>query len=469
MTEVRTRFAPSPTGMLHLGGAHTALYCWLFARHYEGEFILRIEDTDVERSTPENIRIILDGLSWLGFDWDEGPYYQSRRMDLYRGAVEKCLAGGRAYRCVCTAEELDAKREAAKARKEKYLYDRVCREKNLGPDCGPHVVRLKMPPDGVTVIEDVIKGRVEYPNEELDDWIIARTDGTPVYNFSVVVDDADMCITHVIRGDDHLNNTPKQIELYKALGHPLPVFAHVPLIHGQDGAKLSKRHGATSVTEYRELGFLPIGVRNYLARLGWAHGDQEIFTDDELIRHFSLEHLSKSASAFDMEKFYWVNAQHMRKTPPEKLAPMLIPFLAARGYEVREGPWLNRMIEIFLERKRSLVEIAESCSYFFKDDFEYDEKAAKKFLQPGILAPMEALREALTAAEPFDEAQLGRAFDGVCGKFGIALGDIAQPVRVAVTGGPVSPGIHEVLALLGGEKTIRRIDRALEFIRGPES
>jgi glutamyl-tRNA synthetase len=468
MTEVRTRFAPSPTGKLHIGGVHTALYCWLFARRHGGKFILRIEDTDRDRSTEENVQVILDGLRWMGLDWDEGPFFQSERMDLYKSAVQKCLAGGFAYRCTCTPAELDAKRERAQAEKRKFLYDGTCREKNLGSDCGPHAVRFRMPREGKTTIEDRVKGTIEYPNEEMDDWIIARSDGTPVYNFCVVVDDADMGITHVIRGDDHVNNTPKQIHVYRALGHALPVFAHVPLIHGPDGSKLSKRHGAVSITEYREMGFLPDAVRNYLARLGWAHGDQEIFTDEELIRWFDLGDLSKSASIFDMEKFLWTNSVHMRQKKPAELAPLLIPFLKARGYEAMEGPWLNKLIENFLERKRTLAEIADSCSYFFVDDFQYEEKAARKFLRPESVKPLSDLRTLLAGTEPFEEAAIGRAFETVCGKHGLQLGAVAQPVRVAVTGGSASPGIFEVLALVGKERTLKRLDRALAFIRGHE-
>lgn len=465
MLKVRTRFAPSPTGKLHLGGIHTALYCWLYAKRFNGEFILRIEDTDRERSTRENIDVILNGMKWIGLDWDEGPFLQSDRMELYKKAIDKCLEAGHAYRCNCNPEEIAVKREQAIADKRTYLYDRTCREKNLGPDCGSHVIRFKMPNEGVTIIDDLIQGEVEYPNSEMDDWIIARNDGSPTYNFCVVIDDADMKISHVIRGDDHLNNTPKQLHVYKALGYETPRFAHMPLMHGNDGTKLSKRHGATSIVEYEKQGFLPGAVRNYLARLGWSHGDQEIFNDEEMIRHFDIEDIGKSASILDPEKFLWVNSQHMKNMPTEKLAVHLMPFMKERGYQIEEGPWLNKLITVFVERARSLVELADICSYVFNDDIEYEEKPAKKFLRPVVLDPMIVLRESLANLESLNEQNLAEVFTVTCEKFEIKLGKIAQPVRVAATGGSASPGIFETLELIGKDKVIKRIDKAIEFIR----
>ena len=465
MTLVRTRFAPSPTGKLHLGGIHTALYCWLYARRFEGQFVLRVEDTDRERSTKENIDVILNGMKWMGLDWDEGPFLQSDRMEIYKAAIDKCLENGLAYRCNCNPDDLAAKREKAKAEKRTYLYDRTCREKNLGPDCGPHVIRFIMPIEGITVIDDLIQGKVEYPNSEMDDWIIARTDGSPTYNFCVVVDDSDMKISHVIRGDDHLNNTPKQLHVYEALGYETPLFAHMPLMHGHDGAKLSKRHGATSVVEYEKQGFLPSAVRNYLARLGWSLGDQEIFTDEEMIRNFDIADLGKSPSILDPEKFLWVNSQHMKNLPSEQLATLLLPFLKERGYSVDEGLFLTKLTSVFVERARSLVELADICSYIFNDDFEYQEKPAKKFLRPVVLDPMIALRESLEGIEPFKEENLAEAFTKTCEQFEIKLGKIAQPVRVAVTGGSASPGIYEILEMIGKDRVLSRIDRAIEFIR----
>ncbi len=467
MTHIRTRFAPSPTGKLHLGSAHTALYCWLYARRFDGEFILRIEDTDRERSTKENVDVILDGMEWLELKFEEGPFYQTERLDEYKKAIDLVLAKGMAYRCTCKAEDLAAKREKAIAEKRTYLYDRTCRDANHGPDCGSHVIRFKMPIGGQTTISDMIKGSRSFPNSELDDWIIARTDGSPTYNFCVVVDDADMKISHVIRGDDHLNNLFKQVHVYAALGCELPVFAHMSLIHGQDGAKLSKRHGATSVTAYRDMGYLPIAVRNYLARLGWAHGDQEIFSDEEMIEHFDPSELSKSYSTFDMEKFRWVNEQHMRNMDPAELAKFLMPFLLERGYKVEEGPWLNKMIENFTGRTSTLVEIADWVKFLFidDDDLEYDAKAAKKNLRPVALEPIVAFRDELEKLENFDEASIAPVMDSVLAKFDIKLGKLAQPVRVAVTGAGNSPGIHETLALLGRERTLARIDKAIVFIK----
>lgn len=465
MTLVRTRFAPSPTGKLHLGGIHTALYCWLYARRFEGQFVLRVEDTDRERSTKENIDVILNGMKWMGLDWDEGPFLQSDRMEIYKAAIDKCLENGLAYRCNCNPDDLAAKREKAKTEKRTYLYDRTCREKNLGPDCGPHVIRFIMPIEGITVIDDLIQGKVEYPNSEMDDWIIARTDGSPTYNFCVVVDDSDMKISHVIRGDDHLNNTPKQLHVYEALGYETPLFAHMPLMHGHDGAKLSKRHGATSVVEYEKQGFLPSAVRNYLARLGWSLGDQEIFTDEEMIRNFDIADLGKSPSILDPEKFLWVNSQHMKNLPSEQLATLLLPFLKERGYSVDEGLFLTKLTSVFVERARSLVELADICSYIFNDNFEYQEKPAKKFLRPVVLDPMIALRESLEGIDPFNEEYLAEAFTKTCEQFEIKLGKIAQPVRVAVTGGSASPGIYEILEMIGKDRVLSRIDRAIEFIR----
>jgi glutamyl-tRNA synthetase len=462
---VRTRFAPSPTGKLHLGSAHTALYCWLYARRHGGQFVLRIEDTDRERSTEENVEAIFDGLNWLELDWDEGPFFQSKRTDSYLTAIQQLLDSGDAYRCTCTADELDAKRQQAIADKRTYLYDRTCREANHGPDCGPHVVRFKMPTDGDTRFDDMIKGPARFPNNGLDDWIIARTDGSPTYNFTVVIDDSEMEISHVLRGDDHFTNTFKQVNVYSALGKPLPKFAHMPLMHGKGGGKLSKRHGATSVIDYKDMGFLPIAVRNYLARLGWAHGDQEIFSNEELIQHFDIADIGASASTFDPEKFEWVNSQHMKQIPIETLAEMTIPFYETLGLKAEPGPWLNKVAELYVERGRTLVEVAEKSAQFFQEDVELDPKAAKKFLRPVVLEPLLAVRDGLAALNEFEKEPVEKVFSDTCEKFEIKLGKVAQPVRVAVTGTSVSPGIHETLALLGKNRTLDRLDAAIEFIR----
>jgi len=464
MSAVRTRFAPSPTGRLHLGNAHTALYCWLYARRHKGQFVLRIEDTDIERSTKENVQVILDGLTWLGLDWDEGPIFQTERMDVYKEAIEKCIANGWAYRCTCKAEDLEEKRQKAKEEKRTYIYDGTCREKNHGPDCGPHVIRFKMPQEGFSEFTDRIKGTVRFPNNELNDWIISRTDGTPTYNFCVVLDDAQMKISHVIRGDDHLNNTFKQLYVYKALGYELPEFAHMPLIHGKDGGKLKKRHGATSVVDYRDLGFLPVAMRNYLARLGWGHGDQEIFTDEEMISLFDIDDVGKSPSIFDMEKFLWINAQHMRAMPHDVVAGLVLPFLKEKGFEVEQGPMLTKLVDNYIERSSTLKEMAEMCFYIFAEDVEYQEKDAKKHLRPVALEPLKAIREALDSVDPWQDENIHEAFDQVCGKLELKLGKIAQPVRVAVTGQSFSPGINETLTLIGKERTLKRIDRGIRYI-----
>ena len=464
MSEIRTRFAPSPTGKFHLGNAHTALYCWLYARRHEGSFILRIEDTDKERNTEENLGIILDGMAWLGMDYDEGPYFQSQRFDEYKKMADKLIEEGKAYRCTCKPEDLEAKRQKAREEKRTYLYDRCCRDANHGPDCGPHVVRLKMPVDGVTAFEDRIKGFVEYPNTELDDWIISRTDGTPTYNFVVVIDDAQMGITHVVRGDDHLNNTPKQIHVYKALGYAPPAFAHMPLILGKGGGKLSKRHGATSVVEYRQMGYLPSAVRNYLARLGWAHGDQEIFSDEELIQYFDIDDIGKSPSVFDPDKFLWTNEQHIQKTPPEIIAKYLMPFLFERNYSVMPGQWLFGIIDAYRQRAKTLVEMADAIGYFFVDELEYDEKAVHKFLKGNVLEPIQHLHEQLTGLDEFNEAAIKPLFDATLEKFEIKFGKIAQPLRVAITGKTASPGIFETMELLGKDKTVDRIGKAIAMI-----
>jgi len=427
--------------------------------------VLRIEDTDLERSTEEFLDDILGGLEWLGLDWDEGPIKQTSRTAEYKRVIEKLLAQGKAYRCTCKQEELAAKREKAKAAKETYLYDGTCRDKNHGPDCGDHVVRLKMPKDGVTTFNDLIKKDVSFANNGLDDWIIARTDQSPTYNFCVVVDDAQMEISHVIRGDDHLTNTFKQVHVYEALEYKKPVFVHMPLIHGKDGGKLSKRHGATSVTTYRDMGYLPIAMRNYLARLGWAHGDQEIFSDKEMIEHFDPADLSKSSSTFDMEKFNWVNAQHMRGMPPEELAKYAIPMFQKKGYDVKEGRRLYNILKNFTGRTETLVEMVDWSSFLFVDDFEYNEKAAKKFLRPVVLIPMTELRNSLFELDDFSEENIGNLFEALCQKHEIKLGKIAQPVRVAVTGISNSPGINETLALVGKDRVIKRLDRALDFIK----
>jgi len=470
MAQVRTRFAPSPTGYLHMGGARTALFNFLFARHHGGRFILRIEDTDRERSTPEAINAILDAMNWLGLDWDEGPFYQTKRYPLYKEKVQKLLSEGKAYPCVCTPEKLEAKRQLAQKEKRKSMYDGTCRPPEGVipplPQDKPYTIRFRSPRDGSTIVNDAVKGDVVFDNRELDDLIIARSDGTPTYNFCVVVDDIDMGITHIIRGDDHLANTPRQILLYQALGDTPPQFAHVPLILGLDKARLSKRHGATSVTAYRDMGYLPEAILNYLVRLGWSHGDQELFSREELIEKFSLESVGKSAGVFNPEKFLWVNFHYLKTRPLSQLAEEIVPYIVAKGYRApQDKSWLERMIKTLQERSRTLVELVDSAHFYLTDDIAIDEKAAKKFLTPEVSQPLSKLIERLSALDEFSEANIESAFSGVLEEFGLSMGKLAQPVRVALTGSTVSPGIHEVIAVLGKERTIRRLQSALERLR----
>jgi glutamyl-tRNA synthetase len=464
-TPPRTRFAPSPSGYLHIGGARTALFNFLFARRHGGTFILRVEDTDRERSTDASIAAIIESLEWLAIAWDEGPFFQSQRTAAYVAEVERLLREGRAYPCYCTSEELEAKRFAALAAGRKPVYDGTCRDRAPEPGDRPHTVRFRGPKDGETVIDDLVKGRVVFQNAELDDLIILRTDRTPTYNFCVVVDDAEMRITHVLRGDDHLANTPRQILLYEALGYDLPAFGHVPLILGPDKARLSKRHGAMAVTAYRDLGFLPDAVMNYLARLGWSHGDQEIFTREELIAAFDVESIGKSAGVFDVEKMRWVNWNHQKVLSPDALVRAARPYIDAASLPVPgDDAWLARALVTLQERAQTLVELVETARYYFVDEPAMDAAAVAKFLTPAIAAPLKSVRDRLARLEPWTVESLTAAFNEVLAEHGVKLGKIAQPVRVAVTGGTASPGIFEVLEVLGRDRTIARLDRALAGI-----
>ena len=446
------------------------MFNYLFARHSGGKFILRIEDTDRERSTPEAIRAILDSMKWLELDYDEGPFYQTERYDLYKDRIKELLFKGSAYPCVCTAAELEAKRQLAMKEKRKPMYDGTCRPPEgvipALPIDKPYTVRFRSPATGTTVVKDLIKGEVVFDNHELDDLIIARSDGTPTYNFCVVVDDIDMTISHIIRGDDHLANTPRQIQLYEALGHPLPQFAHVPLILGTDKARLSKRHGATSVMAYRELGYFPEAVVNYLVRLAWSYGDQEIFSHQELIEKFTLENVGRSAGVFNPEKFLWVNFQYLKSRPLAQLADEIVPYIQAKGYPVPSNKqWLEKMLATLRERAKTLTELVDAAHYYLSDDIVLDRKAAAKFLTQDTLAPMQTLNEKLAALSDFSEPAIEEAFSAALSEHQLPMGKLAQPVRVALTGGTVSPGIHEVIAVLGKERTIRRLENALHFIR----
>ncbi|GAW66243.1 glutaminyl-tRNA synthetase [Geoanaerobacter pelophilus] len=463
MSQVRLRFAPSPTGYLHVGGARTALFNWLLARKQQGKFILRIEDTDVARSTQESVDAILEGMTWLGLDWDEGPFYQSDNFPLYKEYVEKLIAAGKAYKCYCSAEELEAKREKALKEGRKPKYDGTCRNLPQGPDDGrPYVVRFKAPQEGTTFWNDLIKGKISFENAELDDLIIQRTDGTPTYNFVVVIDDATMGITTVIRGDDHVNNTPRQILLYEALEVPVPQFAHVPMILGADKARLSKRHGATSVMAYRDMGFLPEAMVNYLVRLGWSYGDEEIFSLEDLIQKFSIENVGRSAGVFNPDKLLWLNAHYIKNGDPVRLAGLLVPFLKERGVaDTAGGPELLAVVKTLQERAKTMLELADGALFYYQQELTYDEKGVAKFFNAETPALLRALLEKLRGAGELTTAGIEGAFKELCEEKGIKLGQIGPAVRLALSGSTASPGIYEMIEVLGQEETGRRLERAI--------
>ena len=463
MEPIVTRFPPSPTGFLHVGGARTALFNWLYARHMKGKFVLRIEDTDTARSTQASVDAILEGLEWLQIDWDDGPYFQSKRLDIYHQYIQRLLDKGEAYYCTCSPQELEAMRLKGMAAGGKPKYDGTCRDKDLSKTADT-VVRFKAPLVGTTILSDVIKGNIVFQNSELDDFIIARSDGTPTYNFCVVIDDLTMGVNTVIRGDDHVMNTPKQIQLYKALGSRLPTYGHVPMVLGNDRSRLSKRHGAMSVTAYRDMGYLPDAFINYLVRLGWSYGDQEFFTRDELIEKFTLENIGRSPGVFDLEKLQALNADHIKATPPDKLVQPLTPFLNAQGYTIPEGSFIEGVIITLRERSKTLLDMADSALFYFEDNIQYEEKAAQKFLKPSALEPLKQLIDRLAQIERFDEKALEVAFLSVMDRTGVKLGKIAQPVRVALTGKTASPGIFEIIEVLGKERVISRLKKAVQFI-----
>lgn len=466
--KVRVRFAPSPTGHLHIGGARTALFNWLFARHNNGIFILRIEDTDRTRSTEEYIDSIIKGMKWLNLDWDEGPYRQTDRFDVYKSYAGRLLKEGKAYYCYCSPEELEQRRQEALAQGKSPKYNGRCRNLQEPVQGKSPAVRFRMPREGQTVVNDLIKGETVFENAQLDDLIIMRSDGTPTYNFTVVVDDVDMNITHVIRGDDHLNNTPKQLHIYSALGYEVPLFAHLPMILGPDKTRLSKRHGATSVIAYKEMGYLPEALVNYLVRLGWSCGDQEIFTREELIRYFSFEHVGKAAAVFNPEKLLWLNGQYIMKSIPEKLIPFVTPFLIQEKiineWHAFDEKWLAKAIATLQERSKTLIELAHSLSYYIADDVEYNVKAKDKFLNEKYLVNLTEVRKSLGELDDFSVPEIEKVFVSVAKKQNTKLGNIAQPVRVAVTGKTESPGIFEVLEIVGKERTLQRLDKAIKMI-----
>jgi glutamyl-tRNA synthetase len=476
---VRTRYAPSPTGALHIGNVRSGLFAYLFARHNHGTFILRIDDTDRERSTKESLAEILESLEWLGIDWDEGPpdpgYFQSNRFERYREAARQLLREGKAYPCYCTAEELDAMRKQAEREHRKPGYDGRCREKPFAPDIAlpdastgrNYTIRFRSPREGETVVDDLVKGRAVFANAELDDLIIFRSDGVPTYNFATVLDDADFRISHVVRGDDHLPNTPRQMQIFRALGIEPPAYAHLPMVMGPDGTKLSKRHGATSVFAYREAGYLPEALVNYLARLGWSHGDQEIFSRQELIDYFDFDACGKSAGIFNAEKLLWLNFHYMKERPLDQLAREVRPFIERRGLAVPgDQAWLEKMVATLRDRAKTLVELVDFASFYLKDEIEIDRKAAAKFLKPETAEPLAAIADELESiAGNFNEESVKAAFERVMARYGMKLGQLAQPVRVALTGGTVSPGIFEVIAVLGPSRTVARLRAAIRQLQ----
>jgi len=462
---VKVRFAPSPTGFLHIGGVRTALFNWLYARHHGGKFVLRIEDTDHERSTEESIEEILESMRWLRLDWDEGPFRQTERQNLYSEKVDQLFKEGKAYRCYCSQEELDKKRNEAQKKGLKPKYDGTCRERTEQPEGVPSVIRFKAPLEGSVVVEDLLRGKVVFDIGELDDLILQRTDGSPTYNFVVVVDDADMGITHVIRGDDHLSNTPRQCLLYDALNYPRPSFAHISMILGQDKTRLSKRHGATSALAYRDMGYLPSAMINYLARLGWSHGDQEIFSREDMIKLFSFDSVHTSAAVFDPDKLSWLNEHYIKNTPPEELALHLEPFLIHSGI-LEKGHGLDaseiaRVIPSLNQRAKTLVEMAEKSAFYFKKKLEFDEKAKARFLTSDSRPLLEKTIAGLSGLENFSAEEVEALFKQIVEDEGTKLGKLAQPVRVALTGTTVSPGIYDVILLLGKEETIKRLKQSL--------
>ena len=460
MSDLRVRFAPSPTGYLHIGGARTALFNYLLAKKEQGTFVLRIEDTDVERSTQESVDAILQAMDWLGLSYDEGPFYQSERYDLYKSKVTDLLNKGLAYRCYCSADELNAKRETAMKAGGKPRYDGTCRVRTDQPEA-PFVIRFKTPRDGNTAFVDRIKGTISVENDELDDLIIQRTDGNPTYNFVVVIDDAEMGINLVIRGDDHVNNTVRQIPMYKALGYEVPEFAHVPMILGADKKRLSKRHGATSVMVYREMGFLPEAMVNYLVRLGWSFGDEEIFSMDDLIEKFSLDSVGRSAGVFNPDKLLWLNEHYIKTGDPQRLAGLVAELLEGQGVDIENGPDMSAVVKTLQERAKTLVEMAEGARFYFEAPDTYDEAAAAKFLNEEKRAVLELLIKHLGALTNFTLEDVESAFKSLMEESGLKLGKIGPTVRVALTGGTVSPSIYDVVSVLGQDNVLARLKKAL--------
>lgn len=459
-----TRFAPSPTGYLHVGGARTALYSWLYAQKNGGNFILRIEDTDLERSTQASVDAIMDGMNWLNLEWTHGPYFQTERFDRYKEVIEQLLASGNAYRCYSTSEEVEVMREEAKAKGEIEKYNGLWRDRTDYPEDKPYVIRFKNPLDGDVVINDIVKGDITISNLQLDDLIIARSDGTPTYNLTVVVDDLDMKISHVVRGDDHISNTPKQINILKALGATVPAYAHIPMILGDDGKRLSKRHGAVSVMQYRDDGYLPEALLNYLVRLGWSHGDQEIFSREEMIELFDLTGCNRAPSAFNTDKLVWVNQHYMKTLEPSYVAKQLAWHMADQGINVESGPALEEIVKVQADRVKTLKEMAQISRYFYEDFTELDASAVKKHLRPVVKEPLQVVKEKLAALTDWSPALIHAAINDTATELEVGMGKVGMPLRVAATGGGNSPSLDITLALLDQKKVLARIDQALVVV-----
>jgi glutamyl-tRNA synthetase len=465
--KVRTRFAPSPTGYLHIGGARTALFCYLFARKHDGQFILRIEDTDRDRSSEESVQAILDGMQWLGLHYDEGPFYQTQRFDRYREVVQQLMDAGHAYHCYCTPEQLQTMRDEAAARKEKPRYNGFWRDREDTPPAGIEpVVRFKNPLHGKVTIEDAVKGQIVIDNEELDDLVILRSDGTPTYNLTVVVDDLDMQITHVIRGDDHVNNTPRQINILEALGAERPVYAHLPMILGEDGKRMSKRHGAVSVMQYQEDGYLPEALLNYLVRLGWSHQDQELFTADEMLQFFTLDAVNRSGAVFDNKKLEWVNQQYFQNLPPERVAQALVPYLHEQGIDTESRSISATMINLLKDRAKTLVDMAQAARYFYKPPEVFDEKAQKKFFKSETADILAEIVTRFDAVQTWDSETIQNALEDCAESLGLGFGKIGQPLRLAITGGTQSPSMADTVALIDRQDVKKRLERAIVLCRG---
>ena len=463
---IRTRFAPSPTGYLHIGGVRTALFCWLYAKAKGGEFILRVEDTDEARSTQQSVDAIIEGMCWMGLDYDEGPIFQSERFERYRSIADQLLEENKAYRCYCSKEELDEVREGQRQRGLKPRYDRKCRDRVDAPEGQVEsVIRFRTPLEGTVSFTDAVRGPISIQNEELDDPVIVRTDGTPTYNFTVVVDDIDMEISHVIRGDDHINNTPRQINIFRALDAPIPIFAHVPMIVGGDGQRLSKRHGAVSVLQYRDDGYLPEALRNYLVRLGWSSGDQEVFSLEEMIEKFDIAGVGRAASAFDIQKLRWLNQHYIKESDAERLASLLGECLEGRGLTLAEGPPVGAVAEALRERAETIEEMTCKSEYFYREFEDFEENAAKKHLRPIAASLLEAVRAELAEVTDWSTETIHEIVANTAVSHDVKMGKVAQPLRVAVSGSGASPSIDVTLQLVGKWRTLTRIDRALAYIK----